>query len=177
MRILLVLLAALLLNGALSACSPATAVTATVVAPSPSPAVLAVPDPVAVAVPANLPLVTVHKNPTCGCCQSWVEHLRQAGFPVRVVEADDLTRFRQQAGVPAAMASCHTAEVNGYFIEGHVPAQDIVRLITEHPAARGLAVPGMPQGAPGMGDTSAKHPAYTVYLVALDNNASEFSQH
>ena len=95
--------------------------------------------------------ITVHKTPWCGCCGDWVEHLRDHGLSVTVVEHDDLTALRASLGVPAALASCHTAEAGGYSIEGHVPAREIRRLLLERPeGVRGLAVPGMPIGSPGM---------------------------
>lgn len=95
--------------------------------------------------------VTVNKTPWCGCCNDWVAHLREAGFDVTVHEHEDLTPIRQQLGVPLSLGSCHTAEVAGYAIEGHVPAADIRRLLEERPAGvQGLSVPGMPVGSPGM---------------------------
>ena len=99
---------------------------------------------------AAAPAITVSKDPNCGCCTGWAEHLRQAGFAVNVVNTDDLPAIKTRLGVPADLASCHTAEVNGYVIEGHVPADAITRLLREAPAAKGLAVPGMPIGSPGM---------------------------
>lgn len=127
--------------------------------------------------PASLPLVTVHKSPTCGCCKLWVEHLQRAGFPVQVVETDDLAPIKAQVGVPPGRGSCHTAQVAGYFVEGHVPADDIVRLLTERPDARGLALPGMPIGSPGMEVPSGAVQPYTVELVAKDGSTTAFSDH
>jgi hypothetical protein len=97
-----------------------------------------------------LPTVTVSKDPDCGCCNGWVDHLRQAGFPVIVKNAKELQTIKKGLGVPDRLASCHTAEVKGYVIEGHVPADAIKRLLREAPEAVGLAVPGMPIGSPGM---------------------------
>jgi hypothetical protein len=97
-----------------------------------------------------LPDVLVHRDPGCGCCGGWAEHLRRAGFPVKIVEARDLSAIKERLRVPADLASCHTAEVGGYVVEGHVPAGAIQRLIGEKPFAIGLAVPGMPAGSPGM---------------------------
>jgi hypothetical protein len=95
--------------------------------------------------------ITVHKTPWCGCCSDWVAHLQENGLSVTVVEQRDLTRTRASLHVPTELASCHTAEVAGYSIEGHVPAGDIRRLLLERPdGVRGLAVPGMPLGSPGM---------------------------
>ena len=94
--------------------------------------------------------VTVYKNPSCGCCNKWVEHLKHNGFQVKVDNQPDVTARKRKLGVPERLFSCHTAEVGGYVIEGHVPADDIKRLLTETPDYTGLAVPGMPQGSPGM---------------------------
>jgi hypothetical protein len=92
----------------------------------------------------------VHKNPNCDCCNRWVVHLRKAGLDVAIDERSDLAAIRQRLGVPDDLAACHTAEMDGYVIEGHVPAAAIQRLLKERPAAIGLAVPGMPPGSPGM---------------------------
>lgn len=96
------------------------------------------------------PLVTVTKDPNCGCCTGWAKHLERAGYPVRIVEAGDLQPLKRRLGVPQDLASCHTAEAAGYVIEGHVPAPAVSRLLAEKPEAVGLAVPGMPVGSPGM---------------------------
>lgn len=93
---------------------------------------------------------TVYKDPSCGCCGAWVDHIKAAGFQVKVVEAPDMNRVKVRLGVPQALASCHTGEFEGYVFEGHVPAPEIKRLLQEKPQARGLAVPGMPVGSPGM---------------------------
>lgn len=95
--------------------------------------------------------IVVHKTPWCGCCGDWVEHLREHGMHVSVIEHEDLAPVRARLGVPPELTSCHTAEAAGYTIEGHVPAGDIARLMAERPDdVRGLAVPGMPVGSPGM---------------------------
>lgn len=99
---------------------------------------------------AAWPLVTVHKDPTCGCCSGWVAHLEARGFPTKTVETTAIDRVKARLGVPSDLEACHTAEVGGYLIEGHVPASAIERLLTERPKAKGLAVPGMPSGSPGM---------------------------
>jgi hypothetical protein len=96
------------------------------------------------------PLVTVYKTPACGCCAQWVEHLRSNGFQVVTRDVQTTNAERRLAGVPLALGSCHTALVGGYAIEGHVPAREIHRLLKERPNAKGLAVPGMPIGSPGM---------------------------
>ena len=169
--------AALPLVFALAACAddsatpapPASAATPTAaVAPAPgSPA----------AVDAALPRVLVHKSPTCGCCSGWVKHMEQEGFAVEVVETDDLETIRKAVGVPTGKASCHTAQVDGYFVEGHVPADDVKRLLAERPDARGLTAPGMPVGSPGMEVPSGATPAYRVLLVATDGATTEYARH
>ena len=111
-----------------------------------------------------LPLVTVTKDPSCGCCGGWVTHIEAAGFPVRVVESSDVDALKQRLGVPAELASCHTAEVEGYVVEGHVPAAAIQRLLTERPSATGVAVPGMPAGSPGMDSPGIDPEPYEVLL-------------
>ena len=126
---------------------------------------------------AGLPPVTVHKTESCGCCKLWVEHLQKAGFAVKVVNSDNLAPVKQRLGVPAAMGSCHTAEVGGYFVEGHVPVQDVRRLLAGKPRARGLAVPGMPAGSPGMEVSSGEVAPYEVLLVGTDGSAQVYARH
>ena len=99
---------------------------------------------------AARPVATVHKDPSCGCCNGWIAHLNDYGFPVVTRETGNMELVRTQLGVAHDLASCHTAEIAGYVIEGHVPAALIDRLLNERPPARGLAAPGMPQGSPGM---------------------------
>lgn len=96
------------------------------------------------------PAITVHRDPGCGCCGAWVEHLQRAGFATTVIARRDVDTVKRRLGVPAELASCHTAEVQGYVVEGHVPASAIRRLLAERPEATGVAVPGMPAGSPGM---------------------------
>jgi hypothetical protein len=96
------------------------------------------------------PVVAVYKSPTCGCCTLWEDHLRENGFVVQSHELTDLSQVKSQQGVPAALGSCHTAVVEGYVVEGHVPADVIRRLLAERPEVDGIAVPGMPMGSPGM---------------------------
>jgi hypothetical protein len=124
-----------------------------------------------------LPPVTVHKTESCGCCKLWVEHLQKAGFSVKVLNSENLAPVKQRLGVPAALGSCHTAEVGGYFVEGHVPVQDMQRLLADKPRARGLAVPGMPIGSPGMEVTSGEVAAYEVLLVGTDGGSKVFARH
>ena len=112
----------------------------------------------------TLPLVNVTKDPSCGCCDGWVAHIEAAGFPVKVVESSDMDSLKQRLGVPAELASCHTAEVGGYVVEGHVPAAAIRRLLAERPDATGLAVPGMPAGSPGMDFPGVDPEPYEAFL-------------
>ncbi len=98
----------------------------------------------------TLPKMTVTRDPNCGCCGNWVEHIKAAGFPVDVIQVDDVLPLKARLGVPEALMSCHTAEIGGYVIEGHVPAEAVKRLLIERPKAIGIAVPGMPVGSPGM---------------------------
>jgi hypothetical protein len=114
----------------------------------------------------------VYKTPTCGCCGKWVEHMRTAGFEVSVQEVPDTTPFRRKAGVPDELQSCHTAVVNGYSVEGHVPAADIQRLIQSRAKAKGLAVPGMPMGSPGM--EGQRSDPYSVMLFDAEGKASVY---
>jgi hypothetical protein len=113
----------------------------------------------AVAMPASAfavvrwPEVTVHKDPNCGCCNGWADHLKAAGFPVTIVNATDLVAVRKRLGVPDDLAGCHSAVMGAYVVEGHVPAAAIKRLLNERPQAKGIAVPGMPLGSPGMDGT------------------------
>jgi hypothetical protein len=104
------------------------------------------------------PEVTVYKSPSCGCCSKWVEHLKSSGFSVTVRDVQNVEPLKQRLGVPRNLASCHTATVGGYVIEGHVPARDIQRLLAEKPRVKGLAVPGMPVGSPGMEQGSVRQP-------------------
>jgi hypothetical protein len=115
---------------------------------------------------AGTPAVLVHKDPNCGCCAGWVQHLRDNGFSVEIDEAENLAPVRRRLGVPEALAACHTAEVAGYVVEGHVPASAIRRLLQERPDARGLAVPGMPVGSPGMEGSRTQR--YAAILFGRD---------
>jgi hypothetical protein len=113
---------------------------------------------------AGLPKVLVTKDPNCGCCGSWVDHLKAAGFPVEVITTPQMNRVKARLGVPDDLASCHTAEVGGYVIEGHVPADAVKRLLAEQPQAKGLAVPGMPVGSPGMEVAGTAPDTYDIVL-------------
>ena len=109
-----------------------------------------------------LPHMVVFRDPTCGCCHKWVDHLIVNGFTVTVNDAPSMKAVKARLGVPAELAACHSAEIGGYIIEGHVPAAAIKRLLAERPAGRGLAVPGMPAGSPGM-----ESPEPEIYDVML----------
>ena len=124
-----------------------------------------------------LPLVIVHKSASCGCCELWVDHLRGAGFQVDVRNSDNLNPVKERVGVPVGKGSCHTAEVGGYFVEGHVPAEDIKRLLAQKPDAKGLVLPGMPAGSPGMELPDGRTERYTVELVGRDGATTAFAQH
>lgn len=124
-----------------------------------------------------LPLVVVHKSPSCGCCGLWVEHMQQAGFPVEVRNLDNVNPIKERLGVPLGKGSCHTAEVGGYFVEGHVPADDVKRLLVEKPVAKGLVLPGMPAGSPGMETPDGRVQPYVVELVGEDGDTKAFAQH
>ncbi|MFT4173702.1 MAG: DUF411 domain-containing protein [Rhodocyclaceae bacterium] len=119
--------------------------------------------------------IKVFKSPYCGCCEKWIAHLREHGMKVSVVDVQDTAAARRDARVPEALASCHTATIDGYAIEGHVPAQDIARLLKSRPKAIGLAVPGMPASAPGM-DMKPPVP-YEVLLVQADGSTRVFARH
>lgn len=124
-----------------------------------------------------LPIVEVYKSPTCGCCSKWVDHLRDAGFEVRTTEMRDLADLKASHGIPRHLESCHTALVAGYVLEGHVPATDIQRLLLERPAVRGLAVPGMPIGSPGMELPGRNAEPYEVVAFDEDGRTEVFATH
>lgn len=112
---------------------------------------------------AQAATIQVYKTPTCGCCTKWIDHLEAAGFEVEATDLPDLASLKSENGVPPELGSCHTALVDGYVIEGHVPAEDIRRLLEDRPAVSGLAVPEMPLGSPGMEHPDpARHQAYDV---------------
>ena len=99
---------------------------------------------------ADLPTVTVYKSPSCNCCAEWVTHMREQGFPVEIQSRFNVKPVKRKVGVPSSLAACHTAVVKNYVVEGHVPAKDVKQLLRENPKVRGLSVPGMPVGSPGM---------------------------
>jgi hypothetical protein len=132
--------------------------------------------PLLAATGGALPQVEVFKSPYCGCCGAWAEHMKAAGFSVKVTEVQDTNASRRRTGLPNQYASCHTAVVAGYVLEGHVPAQDVKRLLAQKPAAIGLAVPGMPQGSPGM-EAGGKNDAYKVLLVDKAGRSSVYASY
>ena len=143
----------------------------------------------------GLPAVTVYKSPTCGCCSAWSAYLEARGFTVRNEDRDDMDAVKRHLGVPPRLGSCHTAVVDGYVIEGHVPAQDIKLLLEKRPAALGLAVPGLPLGAPGRevstptcetgctvlekesGGTRVRREAYNTFLVLPEGGSRVWWRH
>ena len=124
----------------------------------------------------TLPAVEVYKSPTCGCCKDWIKHLEADGFRVVAHDTDYVVRHKYRVGVPPGHGSCHTAEVGGYFVEGHVPARDIRRMLKERPRARGLTVPGMPMGSPGM-EQGGRKDAYEVLLVNRDGSTRTYARY
>ena len=124
---------------------------------------------------AEEPTISVYKSPICGCCSQWISHLEASGFKVDPIDTSDLRTIKTRSGIAPEMASCHTAQVGGYVIEGHVPAEDIRRLLAEHPDARGLTVPGMPPGSPGMDTPNPRH--YQVLLMGKDGSTEVFAEH
>lgn len=123
---------------------------------------------------ADAPVVDVYKSPTCGCCDKWVEYLKANGFTVRSHNTHDVVAHKLRLGVPYGYGSCHTAEVNGYVVEGHVPAQEIKQMLKDKPRARGLVVPAMPKGSPGMEEGGRKD-AYNVFLVNRDGSTQAYA--
>src|SRR5262245_24255273 len=118
----------------------------------------------------------VFKTPTCGCCAKWVEHLKANGFDVTVENVPNTAPYRAKYGVPERLTSCHTGVVNGYAVEGHVPAREILRLVKSEAKAKGLAVPGMPMGSPGM-EVGDKVDAYSVLLFGAYGNTSVYQNY
>ena len=123
----------------------------------------------------DLPKIEVFKSPTCGCCTKWAKHLEDAGFDVTTRDETDMNSIKKELNVPASKASCHTAVVDGYVIEGHVPAKDIIELLKQRPQVRGLTVPGMPLGSPGM--EAPRSQPYVVYTFDDDGNTEPFAEH
>ena len=123
------------------------------------------------------PVVRVWKTASCGCCAGWVEHLKAAGYPVEVEDVQDINAIKRARGIPARAWSCHTAEVDGYLVEGHVPAATIDRVLAEHPEVAGVAVPGMPMGSPGMEMPGMEADPYQVMSFTTQGKLEVYEQH
>jgi hypothetical protein len=121
-------------------------------------------------------MVTVYKDPNCGCCQSWVEHIRKHGFAVTVHDTNDMSGAKSLGRVPKTLQTCHTAFVNGYVVEGHVPAADIKRMLDEKPKIAGIGVAGMPAGSPGM-ETGKIVEKYNVIAFTREGTTYVFARH
>ena len=119
-------------------------------------------------------VMTVYKSPTCGCCSKWIDHMKAAGFSVRAVDLEDLTEVKQSSGVPMRLRTCHTALIDGYVVEGHVPADVVKKFLAEKPAAAGIVVPGMPIGSPGMEGTPVQ--AYEVLTFTKDGKTAVYAR-
>jgi len=117
-----------------------------------------------------------YRNPGCGCCEVWTERMADAGLPVTMEDRSDLAAYSAKLGIPAGLEGCHVGEIDGYVVSGHVPPADIKRLLAEKPDARGLLVPGMPMGSPGMEMGDHKEP-YDVLLLAKDGTTTVFASH
>lgn len=125
--------------------------------------------------PALAADITVYKSPWCGCCSKWADHLQAKGHTVTTKNMENLDAIKKLAGVPEGLQSCHTAMVEGYVLEGHVPAKDIERLLAERPNAKGLAVPGMPVGSPGMEGGAPER--FDVMLFGTDGSTSVYARY
>jgi hypothetical protein len=121
------------------------------------------------------PTMTIYMSPTCGCCGKWVEHVKAAGFKTVVHEEQDMDTVKESLGVPRDMRSCHTAQVDKYLIEGHVPAADVRKLLARKPKAAGLAAPGMPASSPGMAVAGELHEPFDVLLFQRDGKSEVFA--
>ncbi len=123
------------------------------------------------------PTMTIYMSPTCGCCSKWVDHVKAAGFKTVVHEEPDMDTVKESLGVPRDMRSCHTAQVDKYLIEGHVPAADVRKLLAQRPKAAGLAAPGMPASSPGMAVPGEPHEPFDVLLFRRDGKSEVFAKH
>lgn len=127
--------------------------------------------------PPSQGVIQVFKSPTCGCCNDWIRHLEEQGFTVESRDIPNMLAVKAELGMPAELGSCHTARVAGYLIEGHVPAQDIRRLLDERPDVKGLAVPGMPVGSPGMEVEGRAADAYEVLAFDARGETSVYASY
>lgn len=138
-------------------------------------------DDVAVAVPAptaaGLPAITVYSDPSCKCCLRWIRHLQATGFHVQHLHDADMAKRKDALGIPSSKRSCHTATIAGYVVEGHVPAEDIIRMVRSRQPIKGLVLPGMPSGAPGMEPVFGRGEAYTVEALRADGTSTSFTIH
>lgn len=125
---------------------------------------------------ANLPEATVYRDPACTCCGGWIEHLKAKGFPVKNVPTADMFAFKHEHGVTDDLASCHTAIIDGYVVEGHVPSDDIKQLLAQKPDINGIAVPGMPVGTPGM-EMGNKKDSFAVVAFDKQGQTKVFNQY
>ena len=122
-----------------------------------------------------LPVVTVYKSPTCGCCSKWVKHLESNGFVVEAKNRNNLDSIKREFGIEPQFQSCHTAKIGNYVVEGHVPAEDIKKMLAEKPDIHGLAVPGMPMGSPGM--EGPRKDNYNVLAIKSGANPTIYNSH
>lgn len=122
------------------------------------------------------PQVVVYKSPTCGCCRKWVSHLRNDGFNVTQIDTQNMKSIKKNQGISGRLASCHTAIVEGYVVEGHVPVKEIRRMLKEKPMIKGLTVPGMPIGSPGMEQGSRKDP-YDVLAIQPNGSTTIYERY
>lgn len=121
--------------------------------------------------------MTVYASPTCGCCSDWVDHIREHGFDVEVIHRHDMLAVKRSLELPPELGSCHTAVVNDYVIEGHVPGEDLRRFLAEAPEVRGLTVPGMPLGSPGMEVPGGEVDRYQVLTFRADGSTAVYAEH
>lgn len=126
---------------------------------------------------SDLPVITVYATPTCGCCKGWMQHMRENGFEVKEIYQNDLSAIRAEYDVPAEMTSCHMGVIDGYAIEGHVPASAVKRILDERPDAVGLSVPGMPIGSPGMEMPNGMKQPFEVYTFTASGPKGVFEYH
>jgi hypothetical protein len=122
------------------------------------------------------PQLTVYKSPTCGCCSKWIEHMQANGFTVKAIDVADIDAVKREHGVPQSAASCHTGLVNGYVVEGHVPADAVLKMLKDKPAIAGIAVPGMPVGSPGMEVPGGQKDSYTIVSFDKTGKTAVYSK-
>jgi hypothetical protein len=163
--------AAVLLLLALGACNRAGQAEA---APTADPGAASAPQAGQTAAPAQGTRMVVYKTPSCGCCRAWVDHVQAAGFAVEVRDMPDVAPVKHEHGLPGHLASCHTAIVDGYVVEGHVPADVIRRMLAERPQVAGIAVPGMPVGSPGMEVPGGRKDPYDIIAFSKDGKVSVY---